>query len=166
LRNSRWRDLLLWDNIGLILSVLLVTGACSAPEKREAIAPTMVEEDEVRTYQIARADYQSVIKAGPQKVMRWYLLVPAYTKGKAFLGFRITRIMEERLKKGPLKVGDVITSINEMPIERPGQFQAIWAGLWKRTDLRVGIVRKGRRSKLVIPIVEHVDDATRLRPSD
>ncbi len=126
---------------------------CSAPvEDRQAVAPTLVE-DGPKELRILRADYEQVIKAGLQPVMRWYLTMPAYDATEKFLGFRIVRILKTELKDGPVKVGDVLRGINGRPIETPGQVETIWRELWSRKTLTLTMIREDRPLDLTIPIV-------------
>lgn len=137
--------------IGPVLVLLL--GACSAPEERRPVAPIIIDEEEAPVFSIDRADYEETIKSGLQPVMRWYIFTPAYDARSRFLGFRVARILNERLQQGPLEVGDVLLRINGMPIEKPGQVEAVWRGLWSRRDLTLDFLRQGAPVSLKIPVV-------------
>jgi len=142
-----------------LLWCLLVLAGCSAAETREPIAPVIVEDepDQERTYEISRREYEEVLKQGLQKVMRWYFVKPHYVKS-AFVGFGVQEVVKEELKKGPLRPGDIILTVNDLPIERPEHAMAVWRGLWSRKRLKLSLLRKGRKVVLEIPIVESQPD--------
>ena len=130
----------------------LWSGCSSAPEPRIPVAPVLVEEGP-KELRILRADYEAVIKAGLQPVMRWYLTLPAYDAKEQFFGFRIVRVLKEDLKDGPLAPGDILRRINGHPIETPGQVEIIWREAWKRKILTLSLIRGERPLDLTIPIV-------------
>jgi hypothetical protein len=144
----------LW-RVALIAALLLGTIGCSAPvERRTPVRPIILEEDEgPKNFEIPRELYEEIVKAGLQPVMRWYLFQPAYATGGRFVGFMVTRILKEELQAGPLKLGDVLTKINQMPIERPGQVEMIWRGLWEQRFLTLDLVRDNALIRIKIPIV-------------
>jgi hypothetical protein len=129
--------------------------ACSQPETREPIAPTMIEDEEgpEPDWKIQRASYEAVIKGGLPKVFRWYFVAPSY-KGAKFMGFQIVDIYKEELLKGPLKIGDVLLTINGAAVERPEHAQAIWRGLWGRKSLELVIIRDKKKKTYDIPVVQ------------
>jgi type II secretory pathway component PulC len=139
----------------LLATALPVLAACSAADGPTPVTPTIVEDDgdDEETYRIARADYEAVVKEGLQNVMRWYLLWPSYDQDR-FVGYEVREIYKLELKDGPLRVGDVILSINDQPIERPEQTVAIWRGLWGQKSLKITIRRNGRTRVFDIPIVQ------------
>lgn len=133
--------------------LLALSTACSSAQRREPIVPTIVE-DEPQVegdYSIDREEYEQVLKGGLQKVMRWYYVKPAY-KGSAFVGFQVEEVLKEELKRGPLKPGDVIVSINDLPVERPEHAMAVWRGLWNKKSLELVLIRKGKKLVYEIPI--------------
>jgi type II secretory pathway component PulC len=138
----------------ILLALLVFSSACSSVERREPIAPTIIEDEPEAEgdHRIDRAEYEQVLKDGLQKVMRWYYVKPAY-KGSAFIGFQVEDILKEELKKGPLKPGDVIVTINDLPVERPEHAMAIWRGLWSKKVLTLVLMRKGQKIVYEIPIV-------------
>ena len=120
------------------------------------MTPTLVEGDEEAPepdWKIPRASYEAAVKDGLQKVMRWYFVEPAYS-GDNFIGYAVRDVYREDLQKGPIRVGDVILRINEMPVERPEHALAIWRDLWGRNTLKLELLRGGLPRVYVIPIVE------------
>lgn len=144
--------------IGTIVGALVaLVGlvACSPANRREPVTPIIIDETDQPEpdWSISRDDYETTIKQGLQKVMRWYFVKPAY-KGSAFVGYQIVQIYNERLEKGPLLKGDVLTSINGLPIERPEHALAIWRGLWGKKRLKIDLIRGGKEKAYDIPIVQ------------
>lgn len=79
---------------------------------------------------------------------------PVFLGGR-FHGFRIAAFNDPAFWAGvDLKVGDVVTSVNGMPIERPEQALAAFDSLQVASELRVSYERQGRAASLVYPIVD------------
>jgi S1-C subfamily serine protease len=75
--------------------------------------------------------------------------------GGHFHGFRLTALRDPDFWSGvDLQAGDVITSVNGMPIERPEQAQAAFESLDAAKELRVAYDRDGKPRELVYAIVE------------
>ena len=137
------------------LMALVGLVACSPVERREPVTPIIIDESDQPEpdWSISRDDYETTIKQGLQKVMRWYFVKPAY-KGSAFVGYQVVQIYNERLEKGPLLKGDVLISINGLPIERPEQALPIWRGLLGQKGVRINLIRGGKEKTYDIPIVQ------------
>lgn len=141
---------------GVLLCVLALQAllACSAPQDdgpRKAI-PAVLVEPEQKTFAICRADLLKHKKAGPAHVMRWYLPVPFYRADGSFLGYEIRSIVAEPLADGPLLPGDVLVSVNGLPIEKPGQVDVIWAGLDSVPAIVLSIYRNRVSQTISIPV--------------
>lgn len=79
---------------------------------------------------------------------------PVMAGGK-FHGFRIAALRDPDFWAGvDLKPGDVVTSVNGMPIERPEQAQAALESLDGARELRVTYERDGQPHELVYAIVD------------
>ena len=79
---------------------------------------------------------------------------PVMTGGR-FHGFRIAALRDAPFWAGvDLKPGDVVTSVNGMPIERPEQAQTAFDSLEVASELRVAFERDGRPQELVYAIVD------------
>ncbi len=74
-----------------------------------------------------------------------------------FVGFKVKQILKEEFQEGPLRIGDVILTINGGAIERPEQAMAVWRGLWPRKTLELKLLRKGKPTNYVIPIVTEAE---------
>ena len=72
-----------------------------------------------------------------------------------FHGFRIAALHDAKFWSGvDLKPGDVVTAVNGLPIERPGQAQNAFDSLEAARELRVSYERDGKPRELVYPIVD------------
>lgn len=141
----------------LVVCALLC--ACSQPEVRKAVTPQIVDEEaEPKSFSIGRSEYEETVQAGMQTVLRWLFVKPAYGSAGKFLGYQVVEVYKLEMKDGPLKVGDVLISVNDLPIERPEQAMLVWRGLWGRKSLKLTFQRDGKLKNLTIPVV---DDATK-----
>ena len=137
----------------------LAAAACSAPPvEREPVAPQLVDDTpEKKSYSILRSDYEETVQEGLQSVLRWYFTKPAYSNDKKFVGYRIMEIYKLELMEGPLVSGDVIVSVNDLPVERPEQAMKVWRGLWGRKSLKLTFIRNNKVINLNIPIVDKIE---------
>ena len=79
---------------------------------------------------------------------------PVMVGGK-FHGFRIAALRDPDFWAGvDLKAGDVVTSVNGFPIERPEQAQTAFDSLEVASQLRVAFERDGQPHELVYAIVD------------
>jgi type II secretory pathway component PulC len=79
---------------------------------------------------------------------------PVRVDGK-FHGFRIAALHDATFWSGvDLKPGDVVTAVNGLPIERPGQAQNAFDSLEGARELRVSYERDGKPRELIYPIVD------------
>lgn len=135
--------------------MLSLLAACSQPDVRPAVVPQIVDEDaEPKSFEISRSEYEETVQAGMQTVLRWVFVKPAYGASGKFLGYQVVEIYKLELKEGPLKVGDVLMSVNDLPIERPEQAMLVWRGLWGRKNLKLTFQRDGKQKTMTIPVVE------------
>jgi type II secretion system protein C len=75
--------------------------------------------------------------------------------GGRFHGFRIAALKDADFWAGvDLKAGDVVTSVNGFPIERPEQAQTALDSLEAASELRVAFERDGQPHELVYAIVD------------
>src|SRR5271166_6011126 len=75
--------------------------------------------------------------------------------GGKFHGFRIATLADGGFWGGvDLRPGDVVTSVNGLPIERPEQAQTAFESLEVSSELRVTYDRDGQPRELVFAIVD------------
>lgn len=79
---------------------------------------------------------------------------PVFVAGK-FHGFRVVKLRDPSFWQGvDLQPGDVVTSVNGFPIERPEQAQTAFESLEVASELRVAYERAGQPRELVYAIVD------------
>jgi type II secretory pathway component PulC len=79
---------------------------------------------------------------------------PVFVEGR-FRGFRIKVLRDAAFWSGvDLKPGDVVTSVNGLPIERPEQALRAFESLQSSSELRVSYERAGEPRELLYPIVD------------
>jgi type II secretion system protein C len=100
---------------------------------------------------IARADVHSAVARGLGSFLQHVDLEsqPVMAGGK-FHGFRIAAFHDAAFWKGvDLHPGDVVTSVNGFPIERPEQAQAAFESLDVASELHVAYERDGQPREIV-----------------
>jgi len=103
---------------------------------------------------LARADVHAAVAKGLGAFLQRVDLdsQPVMAGGK-FHGFRIAAFHDGAFWKGvDLRPGDVVTSVNGFPIERPEQAQAAFDSLDVASELRVAYERDGQPRELVYAI--------------
>jgi type II secretory pathway component PulC len=75
-----------------------------------------------------------------------------FADGK-FHGFRLIAL-RDGLERSGLQPGDVVVSVNKMPIERPEHAIAVLRSLEKAKELRVDYERNGEPKSVTVPIVD------------
>jgi type II secretion system protein C len=79
---------------------------------------------------------------------------PVFVGGR-FHGFRVAVLRDAVFFRGvDLQVGDVVTAVNGLAIERPEQAAAAFESLPAATELRIAYEREGQPRELVYPIVD------------
>jgi type II secretion system protein C len=156
----------MWTRALALLSLLLplAPAACAgsvqaapvtqAPASKAAppAAPTSTALD----HTVARSAVRAVVSEGLGMFLRRISLddQPVFVGGK-FHGFRIAALRDPQFWSGvDLKPGDVVTSVNGLPIERPDQAETAFESLQVASELRVAVERDGQPRELVYPIVD------------
>ncbi|MEZ4475081.1 MAG: hypothetical protein R3F60_30680 [bacterium] len=91
---------------------------------------------------IPRAQLEAVVAAGPQRFIASVRVVPAMDGGR-FLGFQLAGVQAGSPLEGSenVRIGDVVVTVNGMPVERPDQFMKAWGGLKKAERIDVKLLR-------------------------
>ena len=151
---------------GSVFVFVLLQGACGgaaptgvaaarpSPPPAASSAPPAVAP--LQSHALARSAVHSVVVAGLGSFLRHVELDedPVFSGGK-FHGFRIAKLRGEEFWSGvDLAPGDVVTSVNGMPIERPEQAQKVFESLDVAREIRVAYERQGKARELVYDIVD------------
>ncbi len=102
---------------------------------------------------LKREDVDRAIDAGLGYFLQHVAVEPDVVSGK-FRGFRIVQMTPDSYWQGvELFPGDVVTSVNGMPIGRETEAYAAFQALRQAKELRVAYIREGEARELVLPIV-------------
>ena len=98
---------------------------------------------------IPRALLDQELAAGVSQFLQQVQVEPKHLNGR-FVGFRLLSLFDQRtdVHSDVLAVGDVVTRINGLPIERPEQFFAVWQALTEAKLLTVEFQRGGMLHKV------------------
>lgn len=105
--------------------------------------------------EIARSALNVVLEAGLGRFLQGVITEPELAEGR-FVGFRLVSLYpdDERMQSVDLVPGDVITSVNGQPIERPEQALRVWSSLRVASELLVDYRREGEERQLRFAIVD------------
>lgn len=148
-------------SIGLMVTACACGGGTTerAPAANEKVveAPRSTRIDDTASSTVRRSAVKATLARGLGNLLADVALdeKPAFREGK-FLGFRIVAL-KGPLLKSTLLPGDVVVSVNGMPIERPEQALAAFRGIAVASEIRVDFERKGEPMAARFAIVE--DDA-------
>jgi type II secretion system protein C len=130
-----------------------VVQAPAAPTAPPVAAPLAVAAPD---HTVARSAVHAVVSEGLGMFLRRIDLddQPVMVAGK-FHGFRVAGLRDPQFWSGvDLKPGDVVTSVNGFPIERPDQAETAFESLEVASELRVAVEREGQQRELVYAIVD------------
>jgi type II secretory pathway component PulC len=151
-----------------VLPVALALGSCGGASPKAAIvhAPvvgppsTAPAASAVPAAPLDRAIARSAVHAVVSQGLGYFLQRvelderPVFADHK-FHGFRIARLRDQQFWDGvDLKPGDVVTSVNGFPIERPEQAQTAFDSLEVSSELRVDYEREGLARELIYGILD------------
>ncbi len=103
---------------------------------------------------LARPKVSATVDAGFGRFLQGVEVEASVIEGK-FQGFRIVRFVHPEDWQGVgLLPGDVVTRVNEQPIERPEQAYAVFASLKTAKSVDVAYTRDGHPMRLSLPILE------------
>ena len=101
-----------------------------------------------------RDEVDATIEQGLGSFLQRVDLEPSLSEGR-FRGFRIVELRPRDFWAGvDLKPGDVVTRVNDMPIERETEAYEAFVSLKKSDSLRVRYLRAGEEQELVFKIVD------------
>lgn len=154
------RELSAIFSLGFALSASACGGSPAAPpetpliaiEEERALAEAPPSLPEVPTT-LERAEVDRVVDAGLGRFLQSVSVEASLVDGR-FQGFRIVELRPSDAWRGvDLKVGDVVTRVNDMPIERPQEAYDAFVSLKKANALVVSYLRSGKPRELTLPIV-------------
>ncbi len=141
--------------LGLAAASALAACSASAPPPRAAtvkvLAKPLPRIPTAPPGHAARANVEHALESGPawllRRVMREEVLD---TKGK-FIGWRLTGLPDE-WSDVDLKPGDVVSRVNNKPLETPDEAWDAWKSVARAREIRVRVDRQGVSREVVVPI--------------
>jgi S1-C subfamily serine protease len=107
-----------------------------------------------RPSRLRRSDVMPVLSAGLPVFLSRIDLKPSFANGR-FYGWRIAATNWEGTPLAgvdDVRPGDVVTSVNGRPIERPEQMFACWQSLAVANELRISYDRGQEKRQILYPI--------------
>jgi hypothetical protein len=102
-----------------------------------------------------RHDVVAAVDRGLGWFLRYHVQVEGLGAGGKFVGWRIENLGPPEFWQGvELRRGDIVTSVNGQPIERPAQAYAVFESLKKADRLTVAYLRGGEERELSYRIKE------------
>jgi len=128
--------------------------ACGGAKTEGASASAGVDavEAPVVETELHRAALDGLLAKGPAYVLAMVQIDPAKRDGR-FVGFQIVSFRAELPAYLDLRPGDVVARVNDLPIERPEQFFAVFEALKTAGEVKFDVLRDGERREIAVPIV-------------
>jgi type II secretory pathway component PulC len=129
--------------------------ACGGSKTEEASTSADVSDDAEAPppeTELHRAALDELLARGPAYVLAMVQTDSAMANGR-FAGFKIVSFRTALPAYLELVPGDVVTRVNDLPIERPEQFFEVFEKLKTATEVKFEILRDGAPKTLVYPIV-------------
>jgi general secretion pathway protein C len=129
--------------------------ATDASAPREQSSSERSGRDRALEGEIRRAELDPILEAGLGRFLQGVESEP-YVREGDFVGFRVLALWPDdpRFRNAGIEPGDVVTSVNGHPIERPAQALKAWQSLRVASELMVEILRDGERRTLRFAIVD------------
>lgn len=103
---------------------------------------------------VHRQQLDGVLRQGPGWLFEVVEIEEVLDDGK-FVGWRVRDMPAEW--PSDLRIGDVVTSVNTMPVQTPDQLWAAWTTLTVASELKVTYLRDGERGELSVRIYGEPD---------
>ena len=118
--------------------------AAPAPSVPPAIASGPPEDPATPARSMERRDMERRLGQEVPRILAETTLVPV-TEGGQVAGFTLTRLPEGTLlSDAGLRAGDVITSVNDVPIDSLATLIGLWPRLQSESDIRAVVLRNGQ----------------------
>jgi type II secretory pathway component PulC len=131
-------------------------GDMSHKEQVPSPSPRAAAPARTQEHALARSAVRAVVDRGLGAFLQHVDIddQPVFVQGR-FHGFSVAKLSDPGFWAGvDIKPGDVVVSINGLPIERPEQAQAAFDSLATASELRVALERDGQARELVYAIVD------------
>ncbi len=129
-------------------------GITARDDPEEQLAAPPIETVQAPITHLERADVDEAIDAGVARFIQGFDMVEHLDEYDRFVGWKIGKIHDRGRFDGlGIGSGDVITSINGMPLERPAHAYEVLMSLKTAQSLDVEYLRGGRVMRLSLPII-------------
>jgi type II secretory pathway component PulC len=150
-----------------LFCLLCATAGCGGPKEAEApthlsaqgssrdqLAEPPLETVQAPITQVERADVDAAVAAGVARFIQGFEVMEELDQYDRFVGWKIGKVYEREKFEGlGIGTGDVITSINGLPLERPAHAYEALMSLKTAQSIDVEYLRGGRMMRLSLPIV-------------
>ena len=121
---------------------------------REQLAEPPLETVQAPITEVERVDVDGAIEAGVARFIQGFDLVEELDESGRFVGWKIGKVHDRARFEGlGIGSGDVITSINGLPLERPAHAYEALMSLKTAESIDIEYLRGGRVMRLSLPIV-------------
>jgi hypothetical protein len=135
-----------------LAAVLVLLAACAPPPAADPPEPaqktTELPAPPTGGY-LDRGQLEVVLREGPPWLLE-RVPIEEVMEGDKFVGWRVQDLPREWTVD--LQPGDVILTVNAMPIETPNDFWTAWTSLSVASELKVAYLREGEPREMSIPI--------------
>ncbi len=99
---------------------------------------------------VARQDLNRLLQYGPSVIFQ-HVDTDPYREGERFVGFRIIDLSDraQEILSPRLRVGDVVTHVNLVKVERPEDYTEVWESLEDAEEIRVDFLRDGEAEQVI-----------------
>jgi hypothetical protein len=139
----------------LVLGVGLAAG-CSSPRPAKAPPAKVAVKPAPRLVtappgHAARANVERALESGPAWLLRRVMREEVLDGKGKFVGWRLTGLPDE-WSDVDLKPGDVVTRVNNKPLETPDEAWDAWKSVARAREIRIRVDRQGISREVVVPI--------------
>jgi general secretion pathway protein C len=128
---------------------LRLSGDSSGPSVARAAAPVATDPG---AHVLARRDVERRIGEEAPRILAETTLMPAVDAGRV-AGFTLTRVPENSLlTEAGLRAGDVLTQINDTPIDSMATLIGLWPRLQNESTLTAIVLRNGQPVSLTVSL--------------
>lgn len=122
------------------------------PPARQLPRPEPLEDQETPAREMSREELQRRLALETPRLLSETTLVPVQDEERV-TGFALTRIPEgSLLSDAGLRAGDVLTTINDVPIDSFSTLVGLWPRLQQETRLQAIVLRDGRPISLTVTL--------------
>lgn len=102
---------------------------------------------------VSRVDVDRVLARGAQAFVQ-AIDVEAVVVERRFVGWRIQRFTADlNLRLADIVEGDIVTRVNDLPLERPGDWMRVWDEIRRAPEIKVESIRDGDVRTIRVPIL-------------